>query len=56
MIPSRVNSDVVENMICQQRTLHNGANTNPTMGNRLWCKILMRKQPDNTNNPKKKNK
>ena len=30
IIPSRVNSDVVENMFCQQRTLHNGANTNPT--------------------------
>lgn len=30
IIPSRVNSDVIENMFCQQRTLHNGANTNPT--------------------------
>ncbi|CAC5394980.1 unnamed protein product [Mytilus coruscus] len=30
IIPSRVNSDVVENMFCQQRTLHNGAYTNPT--------------------------
>ncbi|CAG2242829.1 unnamed protein product [Mytilus edulis] len=30
IIASRVNSDVVENMFCQQRTLHNGANTNPT--------------------------
>ncbi|CAC5412160.1 unnamed protein product [Mytilus coruscus] len=29
-IPSRVNSDVTENIFCQQRTLHNGANTNPT--------------------------
>lgn len=30
IIPSRVNSDVIEKMFCQQRTLHNGANTNPT--------------------------
>lgn len=30
IIPSRVNSDIVENMFCQQRTLHNGPNTNPT--------------------------
>jgi len=30
IIPSRLNSDVIENMFCQQRTLHNGANTNPT--------------------------
>ncbi|KAJ8302643.1 hypothetical protein KUTeg_019039 [Tegillarca granosa] len=30
IIPRRVNSDVVENIFCQQRTLHNGANTNPT--------------------------
>jgi hypothetical protein len=30
IIPSRINSDVIENMFCQQRTLHNGANTNPT--------------------------
>ena len=27
---SRVNSDIVDNMFCQQRTLHNGTNTNPT--------------------------
>jgi hypothetical protein len=30
IVPSRVNSDVIENIFCQQRTLHNGANTNPT--------------------------
>lgn len=30
IIPSRVNSDVIENIVCQHRTLHNGANTNPT--------------------------
>jgi hypothetical protein len=29
IIPNRVNSDVIEN-ICQQRTMHNGANANPT--------------------------
>ena len=30
IIPSRLNSDVIDNMFCQPRTLHNGANTNPT--------------------------
>ena len=30
IIPSRVNSDVIENIFCQQRTLHIGANNNPT--------------------------
>lgn len=30
IIPSRVNSDVIENTFCQQRTLHIGANTNST--------------------------
>ena len=30
IIASRVNSDVVENMFCQQRTFHNEANTNLT--------------------------
>ncbi|CAG2206495.1 unnamed protein product [Mytilus edulis] len=30
VIPSRLNSDVIENVFCQQRTLHSGANTNPT--------------------------
>lgn len=30
IIPCRLNSDVIENIFCQQRTLHNGANTNPT--------------------------
>ena len=27
--PNRVNSDAIENLISQQRGLHNGANTNP---------------------------
>ena len=27
IIPGRLNSDVIENVFCQQRTLHNGANT-----------------------------
>lgn len=31
IIPSLIiNSDVIENMFCHQRTLRNGANTNPT--------------------------
>ncbi|CAC5415159.1 unnamed protein product [Mytilus coruscus] len=30
IIPNRINSDVIENIFCQQRTLHNGANSNPT--------------------------
>jgi hypothetical protein len=30
IIPGRVNSDVIENLFCQERSLHNGANTNPT--------------------------
>lgn len=30
IIPCRLNIDVIENIFCQQRTLHNGANTNPT--------------------------
>ena len=30
IVPGRVNSDIVENMFCQQRTLVNGAKTNPT--------------------------
>lgn len=30
IVPNRTNSDLIENMFCQQRTLHNGANTNPT--------------------------
>jgi len=29
--PGRLNSDLVENMFCQQRTICNGANTNPTI-------------------------
>ena len=30
LIPGRINSDVIENFFCQQRTLVNGANTYPT--------------------------
>ena len=30
IIPYRVNSDGIENIFCQQRTMHNGANANPT--------------------------
>jgi hypothetical protein len=30
VVPSRINSDVVENIFCQQRGLYNGSSTNPT--------------------------
>lgn len=30
IIPCRLNSDIIENIFCQQRNLHNVANTNPT--------------------------
>lgn len=30
IIPSRLNSYVLENLFCQQRTFHNGAITHPT--------------------------
>ena len=30
LYPSRINSDIVENFFCQQRSLFNGSNTNPT--------------------------
>lgn len=29
IIPNRINSDVIENIFCQQRGLYNGNNTNP---------------------------
>ena len=29
--PAGINSDVIENMFCQQRAQHHGANTNPTV-------------------------
>ena len=29
LVPSRVNSDVIENIFCQERSLYHGANTNP---------------------------
>lgn len=29
LISSRVNSDIIENIVCQQRALYYGANTNP---------------------------
>lgn len=28
LIPSRVNSDIIENIFCQQRAIYNGANSN----------------------------
>ena len=30
IVPARINSDVIENVFCQQRGIINGANTNPT--------------------------
>ena len=30
LVPGRINNDIVENFFCQQRTLVNGANRNPT--------------------------
>ena len=30
VVPSRINSDIVENHFCQQRALYNGSSTNPT--------------------------
>lgn len=29
LVPSRVNSDIIENVFCQERSLYHGANTNP---------------------------
>lgn len=29
LVPSRLNSDVIENIFCQQRAIYHGANTNP---------------------------
>lgn len=31
LVPGRVNSDIIENIFCQQRALYNGANTNPNL-------------------------
>jgi len=31
VVLGRLNSDIVENLFCQQRTIVNGANTNPTL-------------------------
>lgn len=30
IVPNRINSDVIENVFCQQRGMYNGNNTNPT--------------------------
>lgn len=30
IVPSRINSDIIENVFCQQRSLYHGANTNPS--------------------------
>lgn len=31
IIPSMINTDVVENVFCQQRSVHNGGNTHPNL-------------------------
>lgn len=38
IVPSRLNSDIIENVFCQQRGLHNGNNTNPTYLN--YCRTM----------------
>ena len=30
VVPARLNSDIIENIFCQQRALYHGATTNPT--------------------------
>lgn len=38
IVPNRINSDVIENVFCQQRGLYNGNNTNPTYLN--YCRTM----------------
>jgi len=38
IVPDRLNSDVIENVFCQQRGLYNGNNTNPTYLN--YCRTM----------------
>ena len=38
IVPSRNNSDIIENVFCQQRALYNGNNTNPTYLN--YCRTM----------------
>lgn len=38
VVPSRINSDIVENHFCQQRGLYNGSSTNPTYMN--YCSTI----------------
>ena len=38
IVPNRINSDVIENVFCQQRGLYNGNNTNPTYLN--YCRTI----------------
>jgi len=38
VVPSRINSDIVENHFCQQRGLYNGSSTNPTYMN--YCSTV----------------
>jgi len=38
IVPNRINSDVIENVFCQQRGLYNGNNSNPTYLN--YCNTM----------------
>ena len=38
IVPNRINSDVIENVFCQQRRLYKGNNTNPTYLN--YCRTM----------------
>jgi hypothetical protein len=38
VVPSRINSDIVENHFCQQHGLYNGSTTNPTYLN--YCSTV----------------
>lgn len=38
IVPSRINSDIIANVFCQQRGLYNGNNTNPTCLN--YCRTM----------------
>jgi len=38
IVPNRINSDIIENVFCQQRGLYNGNNTNPTYLN--YCRTM----------------
>jgi hypothetical protein len=37
VVPARLNSDIIENIFCQQRVLYHGATTNPTYNYFVFC-------------------